>query len=470
MSSATVTAAGIAFVSLAYNIASLSQLLFSGCVFTGLGAGLLILCWRDSSSDIGSTKLRHLLVALSLVISIMLYLLVVSLPFFIALCVCTLSPICSALLFIVANNRPAMPHPSQSQESPSCRPGEPQRPQPQHSQTKLHHLGKPKAVEPLLASLMTFCLVFSLAQGLFRSGNLAVGTQLAWTLVISSVVLAISGFVALEILWLRRRPKGLGALMFLPVVTAASLALAMLTSQTSLASSFFLFAGNFLLIIILYSEIDTVSFYARHPSRSFALGVIAADVGCMLGIVVGNLLSWAVHLWYIGGIYAVVSIAACLLHQLVKPRFCGRHPLSGTVDLDKDNLSVAPLLSFSPTNQELGRQSEYFGSDSVQAHKPDLDSQIKAISMLDNITRLSRLAAQSFALSVREEEILCYLVRGKSAKSIAAAAYISYNTVKTHISHVYQKLGVHTREELMQLVEGIEDLPENQYGYVEDED
>ena len=31
---------------------------------------------------------------------------------------------------------------------------------------------------------------------------------------------------------------------------------------------------------------------------------------------------------------------------------------------------------------------------------------------------------------------------------------LSYNTVKTHIKHIYQKLGVHSRQELLDLIEG----------------
>jgi DNA-binding NarL/FixJ family response regulator len=49
--------------------------------------------------------------------------------------------------------------------------------------------------------------------------------------------------------------------------------------------------------------------------------------------------------------------------------------------------------------------------------------------------------------------VLNYLVRGRSVQSIAEATILSVNTVKSHTHHIHQKLAVHTREELIILVE-----------------
>ncbi|MBS1744047.1 MAG: response regulator transcription factor [Bacteroidetes bacterium] len=49
---------------------------------------------------------------------------------------------------------------------------------------------------------------------------------------------------------------------------------------------------------------------------------------------------------------------------------------------------------------------------------------------------------EDFNLSVREQEILGYLVQGLSYKMIADKCNISYPTVNSHISHIYEKLHV----------------------------
>ncbi len=49
---------------------------------------------------------------------------------------------------------------------------------------------------------------------------------------------------------------------------------------------------------------------------------------------------------------------------------------------------------------------------------------------------------KDFDLSKREQEILGYLVQGLSYKMIADKCCISYATVNSHISHIYEKLHV----------------------------
>lgn len=58
-----------------------------------------------------------------------------------------------------------------------------------------------------------------------------------------------------------------------------------------------------------------------------------------------------------------------------------------------------------------------------------------------------------FDLTPREREILGYLARGRSAKFIAETLFISENTTWTHIKRVYAKTGVHSKQELMSVVE-----------------
>ena len=50
-------------------------------------------------------------------------------------------------------------------------------------------------------------------------------------------------------------------------------------------------------------------------------------------------------------------------------------------------------------------------------------------------------------LSEREKEILALLVKGKSYKAVAAACFISIDTVSTHVRHIYEKLHVHSKGE-----------------------
>ncbi|HRC77676.1 MAG TPA: response regulator transcription factor, partial [Kouleothrix sp.] len=50
-------------------------------------------------------------------------------------------------------------------------------------------------------------------------------------------------------------------------------------------------------------------------------------------------------------------------------------------------------------------------------------------------------------LSARELEVLRLIVVGSSNKAIASQLNLSENTVKSHISHIFGKLGVQSRAE-----------------------
>ena len=56
-------------------------------------------------------------------------------------------------------------------------------------------------------------------------------------------------------------------------------------------------------------------------------------------------------------------------------------------------------------------------------------------------------------LTNREAEVLRLLAKGASVSHIEEKLYISASTVNTHMKHIYQKLGVHSRKELYDLVE-----------------
>ena len=61
--------------------------------------------------------------------------------------------------------------------------------------------------------------------------------------------------------------------------------------------------------------------------------------------------------------------------------------------------------------------------------------------------------ATEFGLSPRELDILRSLARGYDANTTAEKLNISWNTVRTHIRNVYNKLDVHSHQELIVLVD-----------------
>ncbi len=48
-------------------------------------------------------------------------------------------------------------------------------------------------------------------------------------------------------------------------------------------------------------------------------------------------------------------------------------------------------------------------------------------------------------LTAREHEIIRHVARGLTNREIAEQLVVSTNTVRSHLDHIYEKLGVHTR-------------------------
>ena len=70
-----------------------------------------------------------------------------------------------------------------------------------------------------------------------------------------------------------------------------------------------------------------------------------------------------------------------------------------------------------------------------------------ASKLLDRFRQLSRRLSTEEGLSPREVEVLHLIAKGSSNKEIASQMVIGESTVKTHIIHIFNKLGVKDRTE-----------------------
>jgi len=68
-------------------------------------------------------------------------------------------------------------------------------------------------------------------------------------------------------------------------------------------------------------------------------------------------------------------------------------------------------------------------------------------------------AIRTLGLSERELQVLDYLAQGQSNQEIAKSLHLSTNTIKTHLSHVYQKLEVSRRTQAVQKARNLSILP-----------
>lgn len=62
--------------------------------------------------------------------------------------------------------------------------------------------------------------------------------------------------------------------------------------------------------------------------------------------------------------------------------------------------------------------------------------------------------AQEFRLSAKETEVMILVAKGRSTPRICEELDISQGTVNTHLTHIYKKLDVHDKQQLLDVLEG----------------
>lgn len=86
--------------------------------------------------------------------------------------------------------------------------------------------------------------------------------------------------------------------------------------------------------------------------------------------------------------------------------------------------------------------------------QPGVASPSNALPVDDYLEIMQRIRAD-FALSPRELEVCKLLGRGRNRQFVAAELGVSLETAKTHTTNVYRKLGVHSQQELLDVIESV---------------
>ena len=90
-------------------------------------------------------------------------------------------------------------------------------------------------------------------------------------------------------------------------------------------------------------------------------------------------------------------------------------------------------------------REELFKAIRIVYRGESLIQPVVAAKLVDRLAELSQRAPLGEELSERELEVLRLMAKGAANKEIGAQLSISQSTVKTHISNIFQKLGINDR-------------------------
>ena len=198
---------------------------------------------------------------------------------------------------------------------------------------------------------------------------------------------------------------------------------------------------------------------AYNPVAVFAVGWISYSLPFTVGKMIGDamvssgqnyLLAMAVVVWILVMVTLFVMDASSDGNHLVFAELNEGDdedtPAKRTAALhsELDAMAVGEVRASTQETRSIPRQAAPNSPAQAPATHADLIGQ-----------RCEKLA-QEYGLTRRECEILGLLVRGRSKAHIAEAFIISENTVRGHVKHIYAKLGIHNKQELLDLFEATE--------------
>lgn len=67
--------------------------------------------------------------------------------------------------------------------------------------------------------------------------------------------------------------------------------------------------------------------------------------------------------------------------------------------------------------------------------------------------QISLMLAEKWGLTKRESEIVGLLIKGRDGQAIAERLFISEGTVKVHVRNIYKKMDIHSKQDLIDIVE-----------------
>lgn len=198
-------------------------------------------------------------------------------------------------------------------------------------------------------------------------------------------------------------------------------------------------AGN----VIVACTVACTSAHRRHESALFASGVLLAVD--LVAILLGNLFGMV----FIGGCFPlseplarVVGTALVMVAVLLSAYLMHDEDLSSFVTDAPSKPLAVPCKTESPSSGKPAESTRVFEGLRLAVEGKDPALVASACSEVAECTGLSKREATVFRL----------MVDGKNIAAIGEELFIAPGTVRAHMSRIYEKLGVHSREEFGRLL------------------
>lgn len=206
--------------------------------------------------------------------------------------------------------------------------------------------------------------------------------------------------------------------------------------------------------------------FRLHPIDRFAMRQVPSQLGFFAGSMLAYAIIFVVPLdgWGLSFAMAVMAIVVVAVFSAY-----GGNESSTRARLDALLLmtgeSAADLVrkesgDIDSAGLALASGAEGVAEASAKADVPDVEGTPDAEGASGRGVGFERSCAgiaAKYALTAREGEVFALLAKGRNAAFISSQLGVSPSTIKSHIYHIYQKLGVNSQQNLLDVLDGFEE-------------
>lgn len=398
----------LSIVLLRMNLVSLDDgtfmfLLLGASILIGIGDGIMMLLWGRFSS---SLRLRsvYLFVLVSYLCALALYMLFVFLP---------------AILLLVFTIVGCMLLPVLLRKSLETRHlAPPEKASPERIRIGLSRTWRPVLLTAIFAFISNFTLLVS--------GQINVDSPLAHIISVVITLLVIIAAIIPALASPHRINLAVAYRIALPLSAAGLLVLALLWNQGGGIANSMVAMGWLLTDIVCWCIIARTTSNLRLPSfllygLGYAVIAFASFMGILMGFFFAGFIGSDALALMIAALIAIYIIVLAVTFLLKDRRVHGEGTSGGV------NATAA--------------KGE--GASSVQSSGPITGDRVQL--------RVQKLSKEK-GLTPRETEVLAYLAQGRNTQYMSETLYLSENTIKSHVRRIYQKLGVHSKQEVIEII------------------
>lgn len=403
---------------------------YAAAVLSGFGTAGLMLLWAEVYRDIPPTLAKQRTIPASVATGVLYYLLICMLPHLVGIAVTMLLPVISvAFLYLTRRMGPGSDADVTEQSSGIVEPSA------NATGGFVPKKGFFNVVRGAVsARFAIFIGIYCLAPGFIRSytsvlpfaSTGGIGEAMFSGVAVVLVVLAVASIVLFG-----ETKIDLAYKFVVPLMAAGLLLLPFLSAGQETLAAVVIMSGYTLLEIYVWASLTDLAANASAPTAMvFGLGKSCMNVGLLVGTFLGLNFGSSSSMLLVGVMVFIVYLFIAM-ESALSPGIGVALPLGQQDNVENRNRAV--------------KSNKVTIEEAAQLNLSEI------FNVILN-ERCSAVAAR-YGLSARETEVLGLLARGRSLQAIADDLCVAYSTVKTHTDRIYAKTGVHSRQDLIALLE-----------------